>query len=132
MGRTILIYVFRFLMFAAVYAGVTLWWATQEGGHGALGIVGGGVILSGIAAMTLLAASILSRRFGPVGIRLFSHIVSIAIIFFIAGSITFRIGGIADAPSAVTPFTGIVIVAAIADGLVGAWLDARRAKLGPA
>jgi hypothetical protein len=119
-----LLYVCRFAIFSAVYAGVTLCWASREGGHGAMGIVAGGIIFAGGAAVAWSVGAIISRLLHHTVMGWVTHTCSVIIIFHLLSLLVLLVlGGLGAAGTFDFTFTGIVAIAAMADGAVGAWFD---------
>ncbi len=118
----------RFVLFAAVYVGIVLWWADSEGGHGAMGIVAGGIILAAGAALSWLGAMIIGRYVRNVGVRFAVHVLSVVLIFPAFAALSLPLAGthVSLLDSAVSPFMGIVAIAAMADGAVGLWREQRK------
>lgn len=90
-----------------------------------MGIVVGGIIVAGGAAASWLVGAILSRRLDSGWMRWVGHVAATSIIFFAFGSIILLALGLGDAVGIVFSFVGIMMVAAMADGAVGAWFDHR-------
>ena len=113
--------IIRFIIFAMVYDAAVLFWAKREGGHGAMGIVGGAVVLSGGAAAAWLAGMIVERYSSDLSVRLFVHVISTTAAFL---AISFLILVLLDFNAAhemdiYLNFGGIVAGASIVDGLAG-------------
>lgn len=123
-----LLLVIRFFLFAAVYVGTVLWWAGSEGGHGAMGIVAGGLILAAGAAAAWLGGVIIGRYVRNVGVRFAVHVLSVVIIFPAFAALSFRLAGVNVSlqDSSILPFMGIVAISAMFDGAVGLWREQRK------
>ena len=86
-----------------------------------MGIVAGGIIFAGGAAVAWAAGSTISRWL-PRGVMSWvAHIFSTAIIFHLLGFLILLVLGYGEAAGMDFAFTGIVAIAAMADGAVGAW-----------
>ena len=122
-----LIYLFRFLVFAAIYAGSVLWWAGREGGHGAIRIFAGGFILSGGAVAGWLASQISGRYIGNAGARYAAHVVTTAGCFVGFGVVTLVLlqFSVWNEREFVQPFVAIAAGSALGDGAIGLWHDRR-------
>lgn len=130
--RKMLLYVIRFFVFAAVYIGIVLGWASRERGYAALGILGGGLILAGGAAVAWLAAAIIGRYVRNAVVRFAVHVVLVVSIFIAFAIIILLLLGfsLSHEDALVRSFVGIVAICALADGAVGLWGDQRKADAG--
>ena len=123
--------IFRFVVFAAIYCAIVAWWADSEGGHGAMGIIAGGILTLGALVFAWIFAIVAGRFVVLPLVRFAIHIV-LTFVFFIAGStaiflvLDYREAATSKVPFSVTmDFTltlgAIVALAAFADGLIGLW-----------
>jgi hypothetical protein len=120
--------IIRFVVFAAIYAVIIWLWASGEGGHGAMGILGAGATLAIGAAGAWCIAVAISRLLGPAAARLMAQVL-LTLVFFVVFSpvIVWAFWGstLSDLLQLVPIpmwFSPIVAVAALADGTVGYWL----------
>ena len=114
--------------FRGDYAVIVWLWANNEGGHGAMGILGAGATLAIGAAGAWCIAVAISRLIGTASARLIAHVL-LTLAFFVVFSpvIVWAFWGstLSDLPQLVPIamwFSPIVAVAALADGTVGYWL----------
>src|SRR5215813_10532542 len=95
--------VFRFVVFAAIYCAIVLWWALRTG-HGGEGIVAGGVLTSGALVIAWIFA-IVAARFVVLPFGRFAIHVAVVFVLFVAGSTgTFLILDCREPPRTSTPF----------------------------
>lgn len=89
-----------------------------------MGIVAGGIIFAGGAAVAWSAGATISRLLHHTVMGWVVHIFCIVIIFHLLSLLVLLVlGGRGAAGSFDFAFTGIVAMAAMADGAVGAWFD---------
>jgi hypothetical protein len=113
--------IIRFIIFAMVYVAAVLFWAKREGGHGAMGIVGGAVVLSGGAVAAWLVGILVEHYSSDLSVRLLVHVISTTVAFL---AISYLILVLLDSTvgyelDIYLNFGGIVAGASIVDGLTG-------------
>jgi hypothetical protein len=129
--------VFRFVVFAAIYCALILSWAAHEGGHGAMGIVAGGIITSAAAVVAWLGALIVSRLIAIPIARVALHVALVFALFivisigiFTGHDFLFTNSALLSIPfSAALDFVATLgafaAIAALPDGFIGFWKDQR-------
>jgi hypothetical protein len=122
----------RSVLFAAICCALVLWWATIEGGHGAIGIVAGGILTSGAAAVAWITSIVAGRFVASPPVRFAAHVALVFVLFVVIAT------GILMVLDSSGPFYlhmdfvlslgAIVAIAAFADGAIGLWNDQRDAR----
>ena len=131
-----LLLVFRFVIFAAIYCAIVLWWALRSG-HGGMGIVAGGILTSGALVIAWILAIVAARFVVLPFVRLAIHVAVVFVLFTAGSTGSFSILDYREPLTTSAPFSvmryfdfaltlgGIAAVAAFVDGLVGLWKERR-------